>query len=312
MMESLSALALFAKVVELQSFTAAARATGLSKSAVSKQVARLEDRLGARLLNRTTRRLSLTEVGATFYERAVRIIEEAEAAEAEVGSLAAAPRGRLRINAPMTFGTMHLGPAIPAFLSQYPEIEIDLSLDDRIVDLVHDGYDAAVRISTLGDSSLVARRLAPARHVICASPGYLAQHGRPAQPDDLRRHNCLAYAYRRTGAEWRVVGDDGPVAVPVHGCLRSNNGDVLMAAALAGVGVVLMPTFIAGPALAAGTLVALFEEALPDGHAIYAVYPHRRHVPPKVRAFVDFLAAQFSTVTNWEPAPAAIPPTPDH
>jgi len=302
MIDSLPALAVFARVVELQSFTAAARALGLSKSAVSKQVARLENRLGARLLNRTTRRLSLTEVGEVFYERCARIIEEAEAAEAEAGSLATAPRGRLRVNAPMTFGTMHLSPAIPDFLADYPELAIDLTLEDQLVDLVEAGYDIAIRISSLTDSSLVARRLAPSRHVICAAPSYLARHGRPRWPDELRAHNCLAYAYRRAGTDWLVDGGDGsaPVRVPVRGSLRANNGDVLLAAALAGTGVVLMPTFIAGPQLRSGALVPLFEEALPPGHAIHAVYPHRRHVLPKVRAFVDFLADRFGPQPDWD------------
>jgi DNA-binding transcriptional LysR family regulator len=299
-MDTLSEMAVFARVVQFRSFTAAAKDLGLSKSAVSKQVSRLEDRLGARLLNRTTRRLSLTEVGEAFYERCARIVDEARAAEAEAMNLADAPRGVLRINAPMTFGTQHLAPAIPAFLDLYPDIEMDLVLDDRIVDLIAEGFDAGVRITSMADSSLVARRIAPSRHIVCAAPAYLEKHGRPTVPDDLRDHNCLGYSYRARGADWTVIGPDGPVSVPVRGGLRTNNGDVLRTAALAGLGIVAAPTFNVGDDLRSGRLVALFEEAAPATHAIYAVYPHRRHVLPKVRAFVDFLAARLGPEPYWD------------
>ncbi|HZD24646.1 MAG TPA: LysR family transcriptional regulator, partial [Alphaproteobacteria bacterium] len=281
-------------------FTAAARSLGLSKSAVSKQVARLEDRLGARLLNRTTRKLSLTEVGEAFYERCARIVEEAQAAEAEVSNLAAAPRGRLRVNAPMTFGTMHLGPAIADFMALYPELEVELVLDDRFVDLVQEGFDVAVRITSLTDSSLIARRIAPSRHVVCGAPAYFQRHGVPQSPAELRDHVCLRYSYGPTSSVWPFNGPDGPVEVPVNGKLLVNNGEVLREAALAGVGLIASPTFIIGDALREGRLKPVLCDYIPRERTIHAVYPHRRHVLPKVRAFVDFLAQRFGPEPYWD------------
>lgn len=300
MLDRFSEMAVFATVVEQRSFTAAARALGVSKSAVSKQIARLEDRLGARLLNRTTRKLSLTEVGVAFYERCARIVEEADAADDEVGSLAAAPRGRLRVNAPMTFGTMHLGPAMAGFMRDYPEVDIDLHLDDRFIDLVAEGFDVAVRITSLADSSLIARRVAPSRHAICASPDYLARHGTPRRPEDLRDHECLGYTYRNDGATWTIDGADGPVNVSISGRLCANNGEVLRDAAIAGAGLFISPVFIVGDALRNGQLVEVLSEHVPQTHGIYAVYPHRRHVSPKVRAFVDYLVDHFGPRPCWE------------
>ena len=299
-MDNLSEMAVFAKVVQQRSFTAAARDLGLSKSAVSKQVGRLEDRLGARLLNRTTRKLSLTEVGAVFYERCARIVEEARAAAGEVGSMAATPRGRLRVNAPMTFGTLHLGPVIADFLEAHAEIELDLVLDDRFSDLIEDGFDVAIRIAALVDSSLIVRRLAPSRSVLCAAPDYLRRHGRPEKPEDLRQHNCFGYLYRDSGTDWTLNGAKGPVSIPLQGKLRANNGEVLRHAALAGTGIVGLPSFIVGSDLRAGTLVEFLPECVPQTHSIHAVYPHRRHLMPKVRAFVDFLAARFRPEPYWD------------
>ncbi len=299
-MDNLSEMAVFAKVVQQRSFTAAAEALGVSKSAVSKQVGRLEDRLGARLLNRTTRKLSLTEVGEVFYERCARIVEEAQAAADEVGSLAATPRGRLRVNAPMTFGTMHLGPVIAEFLETHREIEVDLVLDDRFIDLVAEGFDVAVRITTLVDSSLIVRRLAPLRIVLCAAPEYLRRHGRPESPEDLHDHNCFGYLYRDSGTDWNLLGEKGPMTIPLGGNLRANNGEVLRDVALAGMGIVSLPSFIVGKDLREGTLVDLLPECVPQTQAIYAVYPHRRHLTPKVRAFVDFLVARFGPEPYWD------------
>jgi DNA-binding transcriptional LysR family regulator len=301
-MENLTGMAIFARVVEAEGFSAAARQLGLSKSAVSKQVARLEDRLGARLLNRTTRRLSLTEVGAAFYERCARILAEAEAAERAVTRLQAEPRGTLRVNAPMSFGVRHVAPAIPAFVARYPDVSVDISLTDRLVDLVDEGYDLAIRIANLPDSSLVARRLAPARFVVCASPDYLARHGAPAQPRDLARHNCLTYSYAAVGDEWRLRGPDGEVRVRVTGTVRANNGDVLRAAALGGLGIVVMPTFLVGDALRSGALASVLPDYRVRETAIHAVYPHGRHLSAKVRAFVDFLVERFGPQPYWDAA----------
>jgi DNA-binding transcriptional LysR family regulator len=299
-MDNLTGMAVFARVVDARSFTAAAAALGLSKSAVSKQVARLEDRLGARLLNRTTRRLSLTEVGAAFYERCARILAEVEDAELAVGRLQDAPRGTLRINAPMSFGQLHLAPAVADFLNGHPGLAIDLTLNDRIVDLVEEGYDVAIRISRLADSSLIARRLVPSRRVVCGSPAYFERHGVPRHPADLRRHNCLLYSYLPSAEEWQFVGPDGPAAVRVSGTLRANNGDALEAAMLTGLGVALQPTFIAGRDLQAGRLVAVMPDYVDESASVYAVYPHSRHLSAKVRAFIDFLAARFCPAPPWD------------
>jgi len=299
-MLSLDALQVFVRIAEAGSVSAAARDLGLSKSAASKKLAALEDRLGARLVNRTTRRLSLTEAGADFLERAQRILAELEEAEHEAGRLTDEPRGMLRVNAPMSFGILHVGPALADFMARHPELAVTLDLDDRRVSLVEEGYDMAVRIADLPDSSLVARKLAPVRQAVCASPAYWARHGTPAHPRDLARHNCLVYTYLPAQNEWRFRGPGGPFAVHVAGNLRANNGDVLREAALAGLGVYRAPTFLIGGDLGAGRLVTVLDDFADQALAIYAVYPHRRHLPAKVRAFVDFLAGRFGPRPYWD------------
>lgn len=298
-MPNLMGIEVFARVVERKSFSAAARCLGLTTSAVSKQVSRLEASLGTRLLNRTTRSLSLTEAGATFYGRCVRILAEISAAEEAVGQLRERPRGTLRVSAPMSFGQLHVAPAIPEFLARYPEIRIDMTLDDRFVDLVEEGFDLAIRIARLPDSTLVARKLASSRRVVCGSPSYLSQHGVPEHPRDLAGHNCLLYSYQREN-EWRFRGPRGEAKVTVLGSFRANNGDVLRAAALAGLGLVLLPTFIVGTDLRAGTLRAVLTSYAVSEEAVYAVYPHARHLSPKIRAFVDFLAKRFGPKAPWD------------
>ena len=302
-MERLDAMAAFARVVEAESFSAAARALGLSKSAVSKQVSRLEDRLALRLLNRTTRRLSLTEAGATFYQGCQRVVAEAEAAEQAVTHLASAPRGRLRVNAPMSFGVRHVSPALPEFLGRYPELAVDLTLNDRIVDLVEEGFDLGVRIARLADSSLVARRLAPSRSVLSAAPAYLEMRGAPRDLDELEHHACLIYSYQTTGEAWRLTGPGGARRLKVSGPLTVNNGDAILAAALAGLGIALLPCFICGDDLRAGRLVRVLPDwGLASDGAVSAVYPAARHLSPKVRVFVDFLAERFGDKPYWDEA----------
>lgn len=295
----LNTLMVFARVAEHGSFTAGAKALGVSKSAASKYVARLEDRLGARLLNRTTRKLSLTEVGQAFFERCQNILAELEAAEQAVTQLQDEPRGTLRVNAPMSFGIRHMAPAVAAFMGLYPDLTIDLTLDDRTVDVVDEGYDLVIRITALPDSTLIARKLAPFRTVICAAPGYWREHGKPAHPGDLTDHTCLGYTYLQTQNEWRFEEDGTPVGVKVTERLRSNNGDVLSAAALAGNGVVRAPYFIVGPDLTAGRLESALENFEETGRGIFAVYPHNRHLSAKVRVFVDFLAERFRGGAFW-------------
>ncbi len=300
LIENSAGLMVFAKVAEMKSFTKAAEALGLSKSAVSKHVAALEDRLQARLLQRTTRRLSLTEVGAALFERAQRIMAEVEEAELAVTHLSAEPRGTLRVSAPMSFGVRHLGPVLADFMARYPALHVDMVLNDRMVDIVEDGFDLALRIAKLPDSSLIARKLCPGRRITCASPDYWRRHGVPRTPADLKHHNCLMYTYLLTQSELRFDGPEGPVAVPVAGTLHSNNGDILRAAALAGIGVYFAPTFLVGDDVRAGRL----ERALPEyddtSLSIYAVYPHNRHLSAKVRAFVDFLAQRFGGEPPWD------------
>ncbi len=301
-MDKLTGMAVFARVVEAQSFTTAAAQLGMSRSAVSKAIAGLESRLGARLLNRTTRRLALTEVGQAFYERCARIVAEAEEAELAVSHLQATPRGTLRISAPVSFGNLHLAPALPDFLRRHRELRVDIGLADRMVDLIEEGYDLAVRIGALPDSSLIARRIADNHLVVCASPDYWRRRGRPSDPRDLTRHACLTYAYQHNPNEWPFVGPDGRFTVHVDGPLISNNGDLSMAAALAGLGVVVLPCFLCGSHLAAGRLEPVLCDWMTPPSGIHAVYPHARYLSAKVRAFVDFLVERFGPQPDWERA----------
>lgn len=299
--EHLGAMAIFAHVVEAGSFSGAAAALGLSKSAVSKQVARLEDRLGVRLLNRTTRQLSLTEAGTAFYDHCRQLVADAEAAEAAVTHLAGAPRGTLRVTAPMSFGQHHVAPALPAFLDAYPELCVDLQLNDRWVDVVEEGFDLAIRIGQLPDSSLVARRLAPMRRILCAAPRYLETRGRPAHPRDLAGHSCLIYSYLASGRTWRFQGPDGDVRVQVAGPLEINNGDALLAATRGGAGIAHLPSFIASADICTGRVETVLPQWRdPEAGAVQAVFPAARNLSPKVRVFVDFLARHFGPTPYWE------------
>jgi len=290
-------MAVFARVVESNSFTGAARRLGMSKAAVSKQVSKLEERLGARLLNRTTRRLSLTEVGAAFYERCARIVAEAEDAELAVTRLNATPRGTLKIDAPVNFGMQYLAPLLPPFMLRNPELRVDVSFNDNFIDLIEEGCDLAVRIGQLPDSSLVARKLAETKSVICAAPSYWDRSGRPSHPAELADHDCFGYSYLATGNEWRLQGPEGPVSVRVSGSLATNNGDVLRQAAVAGLGVVAMPVFMVCDDLRSGRLEPVLRDWEPPTRGIHAVYPHNRHLSAKVRAFIDHL------VDALDPAP---------
>ncbi|RKQ70043.1 LysR family transcriptional regulator [Oceanibaculum indicum] len=299
-MQDLNAMLVFARVVEEGGFSAAAEKLTLSKSAVSKQVAKLEDQLGVRLLNRTTRRISLTEAGELFFVRAQEVVAAAEAAEQAATSLQDAPRGTLRLNAPVSFGRQHLAPALPDFLYVNPDVTIDMTLTDRFVDLVKEGYDMAIRIGALPDSTLIQRRLADARMLTVASPDYLTRRGVPQTPLDLQRHDCLCYAYQATGDEWRFSGPEGIIRVRVAGQLRANNGDVLMEAAIAGLGIIVLPSFLAGDAVRGGQLTPILRDYKLSEGAIHAVYPHARHVSAKVRAFTDFLAKRFGGKPYWD------------
>jgi len=284
----------FSAVAEAGSFIGAADALGLSKAAVSRHVADLEARLGVRLIHRTTRRLSLTEEGELFLARSRELIAGVEAAEAELGARGGAARGLLRINAPVSFGIRHLAPLWPEFQAQYPEVRLDVELADRIVDLLEEGYDLAIRIAELPSSTLIGRRLATTRIVLCASPEYVNRHGEPAEPADLANHARIAYSYSGTGNEWRFDGPGGETRVRIDARLVSNNGETCRAAALAHQGIILQPTFLVGDDLAAGRLIELLPEYRSQELGIYAVYPTRKHVAPKVRAMIDFLTHRFA------------------
>jgi DNA-binding transcriptional LysR family regulator len=288
-MDKLASLRAFVKVVEHGSFSEAARALHLSRSAVSKYVIDLEQDLGVALLNRTTRSASPTENGRGYYERAVAILADLEEADLGVASLQAEPRGLLRINAPMSFGTLQLGPAIAAFMEQHPELQIQLTLNDAQIDAVQEGFDVTLRIAELASSSLIARRLLGVARIFCASPAYIAQRGAPQHPKELKGHDCLTYGFLATGQQWKLTGPDGEHRMSVPWKLCANNAEVLQQAALRGRGIALLPTFIAGAALEAGELVPVLEQYRAPEIALYAIYPPTRHLSAKVRLFIDFL-----------------------
>lgn len=294
MRDSLSAMAAFAAVVEENGFSAAARRLGMSKSAVSKQVAQLEDRLGARLLVRTTRRVSATEAGTLFYDRCRRIVAEAEAAEAEVGLAHDRPTGTLRLSIPVSFGYRRLGQPIAAFLAKYPDVSARLTLNDRRVDLIDEGFDLALRIGALDDSSLIQRRLCAIHMTTTAAPAYLARRGVPAQPADLKRHDCLGYDYLEGGEAWIFNGPQGTIRRRFQPRIRANNGDMLTAMAIQGLGILHTPNFTVAAAIRSGALTPILENWAPQALALYAVYPAGRPLPAKTRAFIDYMANHFT------------------
>lgn len=293
----------FVRVVEAGSISRAADRLGIAKSAVSRRIATLEERLAVQLFRRSTRRLSLTETGRGFYERCLRILADLEEAELAVSQAHGTLRGSLRVAAPLSFGLRHLGPAINEFAARHPEVEFDLDFNDRQVDLLAEGFDVAMRIARLPDSSLIARRLWTSRAVPCASPGYLRAHGSPQHPEDLTQHRCLVYTNAPEPMLWEFLAPDGrPVRTRVRPHMQSNNGDFLATAAVAGQGVALVPTFIGYQALRRGELVrVLTDYRLPELNA-YAVYPQTRHLSQRVRAFVDFLAERYAGVPYWDAA----------
>jgi DNA-binding transcriptional LysR family regulator len=299
-MDRIDSMGVFAKVVAKQSFSGAARELRLSQAAVSKHVRALEDWLGARLLDRTTRRLNVTEIGALVYQRCERILDEIDEVRQSTSALQTVPRGVLHLAAPVSFGITQLGPALADYLVRYPEVVVDVTLDDRFIDVVEEGFDLALRVGALKNSSLIARRLAPVRFVLCASPGYVKQHGAPRRPDDLTNHRCLFYSLRAIPGEWCFVGPEGEVALRISGRFRSNSGNMLYAAMLAGAGIGLAPTFIVGRDLAEGRLIVLMPEYQPVESELSAIYPPGKSPSAKVRTLIDFLAARFGPEPPWD------------
>ena len=290
----------FAKVVETGSFARAADRLDLSVSAVSRQVADLEAHLGARLLNRTTRRLSLTESGQAFYERCVQLLADLEEAEESVTASAAVPRGTLRITASVSFGVGYLAPAVAEFGARHPQLRFDVELSDRAIDLVDEGIDLAIRIGDIGSQAVIARRIGVAELICCAAPSYLARHAPPRTPDDLRDHACLTYAYASGGNLWPFADARGGVRkIEVESGTHANNGALLAALAAAGAGIAQAPDFIVAPDVRAGRLVPVLADHAPPAIPINAVYPSRRHLSAKVRVFVDFLVARFADNPEW-------------
>jgi DNA-binding transcriptional LysR family regulator len=298
-----AAIQVFAQVVESGSFAKAAERLGLSTSAASRHVADLEGHLQTRLLNRTTRRVSLTESGRAFYERSVQLLGDLNEAEQEASSAAVVPRGTIRLTTSVNFGVRHVAPAIAEFLAQYADVRFDVSLSDRVVDLVEEGFDLAIRVGAPGADNLVARKLGETRLVPCASPAYLARHAAPKTPEDLANHNCFTYEYVAPRNLWRFHDRSGAEhAVRVGGTLHSNNGDLLAEVAARGAGIVFEPAFIVGPEVRAGRLVPLLQEYIAPPVPIYAVYPSRKHLSAKVRRFVEFLIERFAQAQDWSAA----------
>ena len=292
-MDRFEAMRVFVAVIDAGSFVGAADALAMSKAAVSRHVADLESRLGVRLMHRTTRKLSLTAEGEVFHARCAELLAGVEEAEAEITSVSGEATGILRINVPFTFGRLHLAPLWVEFMALHPKVTLDVTLADRVVDLVEEGFDMAVRIARLPNSTLISRQLTSTRLVLCASPTYLHHHGTPAHPSELVQHEVLAYSLFSMGDNWPFTGPEGTLSVKVSPRLRTNNGDTCRVAALRHKGIVLQPSFLVGQDLIAGTLVELLPAYRSLELGVYAVFPSRKFVAPKVRLLIDFLADAF-------------------
>lgn len=300
-MDILSSMKVFVAVVDAGSFSAAALRLGMSKAMASKHVLNLEEYLGTRLLNRTTRRLSITESGSMFYERSVQILADVTEAEQIAGHLSAKPRGVLKISMPLAYGMHRLGPVIADYVAAFPDVKLDISASDRKVDLVEEGFDLAIRIASLAESDLIARKLGSVRSIVCASPAYLAQHGEPKTPDDLTHHRCLGYSLTGSGVEWHLESLHHTATIRSAGPIKADSGDMLRLAALSGAGLIFQPHFIVGEDLKAGRLVQVLPDYASAPLGIYAIYPSRRHLSAKVRTFVDFLVERLNDMPEDKP-----------
>lgn len=303
-MDKFEALIGFVAVVEHGGFAPAARRLGLAPSSLTRQLNSLEESLGAQLMNRSTRKVTLTDAGARYYEDARRILEELEDADRGVSERAGPPSGLLRVTMPPAFGRLHVAPAIPAFLRKFPAMRLDIRLADTMANLVEDRIDVAIRLGSLASSNLIARKLAPHRRVICASPDYLGEHGAPAEPRDLSRHRCLLFDYPLGANTWTLARDGKSEKVSISGALRADGSEFLREAAISGAGLLLMPTWLVGDDIAAGRLVRVLEQWSPapagDEGAIWAVYLQNRRGSKKLASFLDFLTKHFGAPPYWD------------
>ncbi len=300
-MDRFESMETFIRVVEVGSISGAADRMGVAKSAVSRRLKDLEGHLGVELFHRTTRKMNLTDTGRTFYQQSVRILEDVLEAELATSQAHGELQGSLKIALPLSFGVMHMGPAINDFLQEHPQIEFDLDFNDREVDLIQEGFDLAIRIASLPDSSLIARRLAPIQHVLCASPGYLEKHGTPESPEDLHNHQCLAYSLLHDYKTWIFTdknNQESKTTIIPH--IKASVGEFLRDAAVNGQGIVFLPTFIVYKEIENGTLLPLLNEYIPWQIDAYAIYPQTRHLSQRVRAFVDFLVKRFEGIPYWD------------
>lgn len=298
-MDSLAAIRLFNKVVETGSFSEAGRQLGLAPSSVSRQVNSLEEELGARLLNRTTRKLNLTEAGSIYYDRTHRILAEIEEANRTVSELNESPRGTLKLNVPVVFGRRYIAPTLPEFLEKHPEVRVQLTVTDHYVDLIEDGSDLAIRIGAVSNQSFVVRKLLTMSRVLIASHDYLASHGEPRTPDELKDHNCITYKLHPGKAVWVLEGADGRCEIDIQGNIECNNAEAIRAAMVEGGGIALLPVWAIAREIQEEDVKVVLPEYRPSpaaaGDDVFAVYPYNRHLSAKVRAYIDFIAEKFKT-----------------
>ncbi len=300
-MDKFESIRAFTKVVEANGFAAAARKMGLSRSVVNRSVINLEKELGTQLLHRSTRQVTPTETGIAFYNRCLQILSELDEAMSAVTELQEKPTGNLRVNAPMSFGTLHLSDVAADYMITYPEVRVELMLSDRFVNPIEEGFDVTVRVGEPRPSTgLITKEIAPAKRVICASPAYIKAHGEPSHPSELRSHRCLHYGYQESGSHWRLHGPDGELSVSINCVMSSNNGEVLKDAVAKDQGIALLPTFIVGDALQQGRLRTVLTDYKPPDSTLCAQYPSHRHLSAKVRFFVELFTKRFADHPYWD------------
>nr|WP_299243389.1 LysR family transcriptional regulator [uncultured Halomonas sp.] len=300
-MDNFAGIRAFTHVVKAGGFAAAAREMGLSRSVVNKTVINLEQELGAQLLQRSTRRVTPTDTGLAFYERCIQILSELDEATSAITALQSKPTGKLRVNAPMSFGTLHLSKVLAEYMALYPDVHVELMLNDRLIDAIEEGFDVTVRVgASQATTSLVTRELATARRVLCASPNYLETWGEPSVPSELNAHRCLHYGYLGSGSKWRLRGPGGEQAFAIQCVMSSNNAEPLRDAAINHQGIALLPTFIAGEALQTGQLRTLLVDYPPTDITLSALYPRHRHLSTKVRLLIDLLYTRFGNQPYWD------------